>query len=371
MSIAGLDTVARMEDASKVKAGNTENDGADGNGQGAGQDHPGSETAQAKGEGGEVGQGKKDDSRMSTPSKSRLSTPAVPPPDVTPDKKEEMRQRLSLFSHVEKKHSLKLAQQSNQLSAVLKVRSMCAFSSRGDGGTPIAIIIDQFREYDNRTILRMAEVCVEYLIVVVRPNESREDAEDGGVHSELRLLTPGGPTIKTAAAPIVIAAVELLLQEAPSMPEFAPLEEGGTAVISTESTVAPSWKDTFEVRIEEDGSIWQQLPTPKLLKLVPVNLVCEALNINMLSLQTDFPIQIVQSVGKHIIVPLRSRKIIHDLDPLFDLICDVCRAHGCDGFHVFSMDPVAGGHLHTRNLSPLVLMEEEPASGSANAALVA
>lgn len=355
-----------MEGESRVKAGSVGDDGADGKGPVAGQDL-GSETAQGEGTGGKG----KLNSGKSIPLRSRSSTPAAPPPEVTPDKKEEMRQRLSLFSQVEKKHSLKLAQQSNQLNAVVKVRSMCAFSSRGDGGTPIAIIIDQFREYDDRTILRMAEVCVEYLIVVIRPNESREDAEDGGVHSELRLLTPGGPTIKTVAAPIVIAAVELLLQEATSMPEFAPLEEGGTAVITTESTVVPSWKDTFEVRIEEDGSIWQQLPTPKLQKLVPVNLVCEALNINMLSLQTDFPVQIVQSVGKHIIVPLRSRKVIHQLDPLFDLICDVCRTYGCDGFHVFSMDPVAGGHLHTRNLSPLVLMEEEPASGSANAALVA
>lgn len=290
--------------------------------------------------------------------------------DKTPDKKEELRQRLSLFSQVEQKHSLKLAQQSGQLNATLSVKSMCAFSSRGDGGNQVAVIIDRHRQFDNRQILRIAEVCVEYLIVVVRPNESRDDAEEGGIHSELRLLTPGGPTIKTMAAPIVLAAVELLLQMTHELPEFAPLREGGSAMISTESTVAPSWKDSFEVRIEEDGSIWQQLPVPKLQKLVPLNLVCEALNINILALQTDFPVQIVHSVGKYIIVPLRSRKVIHDLDPLFDLICDVCRTYGCDGFHMFSMDPQAGGQLHTRNLSPLVLMEEEPASGSANAALV-
>ncbi len=47
------------------------------------------------------------------------------------------------------------------------------------------------------------------------------------------------------------------------------------------------------------------------------------------------------------------------------------RAAGCDGMHLFSLDPAAGGHVYTRNLSPLVLMEEEAASASANAALAA
>ena len=49
----------------------------------------------------------------------------------------------------------------------------------------------------------------------------------------------------------------------------------------------------------------------------------------------------------------------------------VCRKYGAEGFHLFSLDAMAGGHAHTRNLSPLARAEEEPASASANACLAA
>eukprot|EP00282_Hemiselmis_andersenii_P028655 CAMPEP_0169456124 /NCGR_PEP_ID=MMETSP1042-20121227/16182_1 /TAXON_ID=464988 /ORGANISM="Hemiselmis andersenii, Strain CCMP1180" /LENGTH=576 /DNA_ID=CAMNT_0009568319 /DNA_START=70 /DNA_END=1797 /DNA_ORIENTATION=- len=290
----------------------------------------------------------------------------------SPDPKEKTRLRLSLFAQKETKHSLKLALGASMLNAIVKCRSMCAYSSRAYGGTQVAVIVDQYRQIPTKTILRLGEMCVEYHIVVVAPNESREEAEEGSFHSELRMLTPGGPTVKTMAASIVMAATQVIIDNQDNMPQFAPLLEGSSGIIMrAESPVHPTWKDDFEVRIDEDGSIWQQMPVPKLLKLVNPQQVCEALNINLLALQTDFPIQIVQSVGKHMIVAMRSRRCIETLDPLFDLISEVCRQAGCDGIHMFSMDPVAGGTLHTRNLSPLVLIEEEAASASANAALVA
>eukprot|EP00293_Proteomonas_sulcata_P008161 CAMPEP_0184307150 /NCGR_PEP_ID=MMETSP1049-20130417/15973_1 /TAXON_ID=77928 /ORGANISM="Proteomonas sulcata, Strain CCMP704" /LENGTH=289 /DNA_ID=CAMNT_0026619569 /DNA_START=149 /DNA_END=1018 /DNA_ORIENTATION=+ len=119
-----------------------------------------------------------------------------------------------------------------------------------------------------------------------------------------------------------------------------------------------------------DGSIWLKVPPPKILGYLNVTDVCEALNINQLQLQTDFPVQLVQSVTKHILVPMRSRRGMSSLDPYFDLITELCKKYDADGFHLFSLDPMAGGAVHTRNFSPSVLMEEEAASASANAALV-
>eukprot|EP00286_Rhodomonas_abbreviata_P021052 CAMPEP_0181302448 /NCGR_PEP_ID=MMETSP1101-20121128/8006_1 /TAXON_ID=46948 /ORGANISM="Rhodomonas abbreviata, Strain Caron Lab Isolate" /LENGTH=301 /DNA_ID=CAMNT_0023407907 /DNA_START=27 /DNA_END=933 /DNA_ORIENTATION=- len=99
--------------------------------------------------------------------------------------------------------------------------------------------------------------------------------------------------------------------------------------------------------------------------------VCEALNINQLSLQTEFPIQVVQCVAKHIIIPLRSRRSMSGLDPDMDQISSMCAKYDADSFHLFSLDPMAGGAVHSRNLAPLVLLDEEAASASANAALTA
>eukprot|EP00281_Chroomonas_sp_CCMP1168_P022965 CAMPEP_0206228784 /NCGR_PEP_ID=MMETSP0047_2-20121206/9348_1 /ASSEMBLY_ACC=CAM_ASM_000192 /TAXON_ID=195065 /ORGANISM="Chroomonas mesostigmatica_cf, Strain CCMP1168" /LENGTH=629 /DNA_ID=CAMNT_0053652039 /DNA_START=99 /DNA_END=1988 /DNA_ORIENTATION=- len=302
------------------------------------------------------------------PKSNETETQAV---HLSPDKAEEMRQRLSLFSTSTAKHSLRMQGATFNMNAIVTCRSMCAFSSRPEGGNQVAVILDPHRQYASRTIKRMAEVCVEYLIVVVQPNESLEDVDFGGFYARIIMLTPGGPTIKTMAPSLVMAATQAILDNCDSMPQFAPLSEGSTITLRAESPVRPSWKDDVEVRINLDGSIWQQVPAPKLQTIVSPREVCEALNINMLALQTDMPIQIVQCVGKHMIVPIRSRRVIQDLDPLADLISEVCRNCGCDGMHLFAMDARAGGLVYTRNLSPLVHMQEEAASASPNAALTA
>ena len=41
---------------------------------------------------------------------------------------------------------------------------------------------------------------------------------------------------------------------------------------------------------------------------------------------------------------------------------ELCRRHGCEGLHLFALDPVApAAHAHARCLSPLAYAEEEAA----------
>eukprot|EP00960_Hanusia_phi_P064595 765838-Hanusia_phi.AAC.5 len=134
--------------------------------------------------------------------------------------------------------------------------------------------------------------------------------------------------------------------------------------------------------------------------------VCEALNVNMLAIQTDLPIQVRGSGSKAkltsgteweivrgslvvtgilALASVRSRRVIADLDPHWELVCEglpipspfcategvcaVCKQLQCDDVHVFSLDPASGGHVHTRNFNPIHRMEEEAASASSNAAV--
>jgi hypothetical protein len=106
----------------------------------------------------------------------QADVPAHKPPSSTQGaednaavvKREEIRQRLSLFSKQTEDHSRNLQTAASALNAVISCKSVCAFSSRPDGGNPVAVIVDRHREFNSKAMQRMAERCVEYRIVVVQ-----------------------------------------------------------------------------------------------------------------------------------------------------------------------------------------------------------
>jgi predicted PhzF superfamily epimerase YddE/YHI9 len=316
---------------------------------------------------------------------------------------EAQRRNRSLWAKSKISHAQMLANNAQPIGETLTVRSMCAFTANGKAGVPVAVVVDGEREYEQRAMSRIAERCIESSVVVLQPYGlgSRASSRIHSSHSEhppddaqaiespkrpgtqgtlgsrrsgrgsyvakFFLLTPGGPSSRTMSASMALAGMSVLLEH--PFIQFAQIMEDQLYAVKVSSPLGEAWDETLDVRIGDDGAIWVKVPNPKIEMHVAPEDVCEALNINMLSLQMDMPVQVVSSVARHILIPLRSRRQMHDLDPYWDLVSDVCCKYNTEGFHLFSLDPVAGGSVHTRNLSPLVRLEEEAASPSANAAL--
>ena len=64
-----------------------------------------------------------------------------------------------------------------------------------------------------------------------------------------------------------------------------------------------------------------QVPVPVVESHVEPEHVCEALNINLLTLALDLPIQVVSCVARHILVPMVSR---HQMQGLLASVCVSC-----------------------------------------------
>ena len=64
-----------------------------------------------------------------------------------------------------------------------------------------------------------------------------------------------------------------------------------------------------------------QVPAPVVESHVEPEQVCEALNINLLTLALDLPIQVVSCVARHILVPMVSR---HQMQGLLASVCVSC-----------------------------------------------
>lgn len=281
--------------------------------------------------------------------------------------REVMRKKLSLFSEGASSHGQELQTAAAKFGLSCTIRSMCAFTSSGKSGNQVAVVIDGNNEFDSKRMGRIAERCVESMVAFIQPAQGNNRLR---YYCTLNLLSPNGGCSRSMTQSMAIAAISVLLEihRPASLP---PLTEGQTILLKVVSPAGQPWQDEVSVRVETDGSIWVKVPAARILGTVPVEDVCEALNLNQLALQTEFPVQVVQCVARHIIIPVRSRRSMSGLDPYMDLISSVCTQYQADSFHLFSLDPMAGGAVHTRNLAPRVMLEEEAASASANAALAA
>jgi len=247
----------------------------------------------------------------------------------------------------------------------------------------VAVIEDSLDAFEVKEMVRIAESCSEGFVVFVKPQRRRVQSSTRSF--SICLFTPGGGCHRTLLESMAIASLfDLLDRRTPALPL---LTEGSTVRIKAESFVEHVWQNEVNAEIDELGCFWVEVPCPRVIAQAPEMEVCEALNVNMLAIQTDLPIQVVECAARHLLVPVRSRRVIADLDPHWELVCEglpipspfsategvcaVCKQLQCDDVHVFSLDPASGGHVHTRNFNPIHRMEEEAASASSNAALVA
>ncbi len=77
---------------------------------------------------------------------------------------------------------------------------------------------------------------------------------------------------------------------------------------------------------------------------------------------------IVSTGLKDIIIPVKDRQILNSLKPDFDMIRKISKLCDASGYHVYTME---NEQIYARNFAPLVGIDEECATGTANGALAA
>ncbi|MFC5582052.1 PhzF family isomerase [Rhodanobacter terrae] len=126
----------------------------------------------------------------------------------------------------------------------------------------------------------------------------------------------------------------------------------------------------------DDFRIWmhQRPPTfgPVLTKAVRHALIA-ALAIDEQDLGQG-PIEIVSTGHSKVMVPLRSRTVLDQLEPDLSALAALSRDIGCNGYHLFTLadpdpDPAPGVLAHARMFAPAIGIPEDPVTGNGNGPL--
>jgi len=135
--------------------------------------------------------------------------------------------------------------------------------------------------------------------------------------------------------------------------------------------------DVLQVDIEPDGGgdfrIWmhQRPPTfaPPVSDVERSSGLVAALRLTEHDLG-ERPIQIVSTGHSKVMVPLRDRSLLNDLEPDLPALASISRAIGCNGYHLFTLaDPDPGILAHGRMFAPAIGIAEDPVTGNANGPL--
>ncbi|ACB86427.1 PhzF family phenazine biosynthesis protein [Natranaerobius thermophilus] len=83
----------------------------------------------------------------------------------------------------------------------------------------------------------------------------------------------------------------------------------------------------------------------------------------------DLPLQVINVGISDLHVPVKDVKTLQDLVPRLDRLALLSRKMDIVGLHLFTFSSPRGGDLFVRNFAPLVGIDEEAATGSANSGL--
>lgn len=118
-----------------------------------------------------------------------------------------------------------------------------------------------------------------------------------------------------------------------------------------------------------DNVVMEQA-TPKLIgTLEDVDELVDSMNINIEDLgliSKNLKPQIISTGLPDIMVPIKSREILNNLNIDYKKVADLSKKLNVTGIHAFTID---NNQVYTRNFAPLVGINEEAATGTANGAL--
>jgi trans-2,3-dihydro-3-hydroxyanthranilate isomerase len=225
------------------------------------------------------------------------------------------------------------------------------FTDRRFGGNPLAVLPDG----EGLTLAQMQSIAAEFNLsetTFVLP------AKEPGNTAEVRIFTPkaelpfaGHPNVGTAfvLANRGIAGDTLIFEERAGLVRMELLRDGGTVVGAG-------------------------LTAPQLLSRgaeVPADVVAAACSVHSDDIETVRHHPCIASCGtSFIFAELKSRQALAKAQPRTDVFAQHLPIDGATGIHLYVRDGADGIDIRARMFAPLHGVLEDPATGSANVALV-
>ncbi len=149
-------------------------------------------------------------------------------------------------------------------------------------------------------------------------------------------------------------------------------EQGQIKFVSDKPVVKTqeSGAGVLPVTCYPDGLVMMTQTDPKFdPEVKDRNEVAKLLNIPASSLE-DMPIQSVSTGTPKLMIPLKSRQFLFDINPNLTGIAEYCRQNGTKGFYPFTTDTLdKDSDFHARQFNPLAGIDEDPITGVAAGAL--
>ncbi len=125
----------------------------------------------------------------------------------------------------------------------------------------------------------------------------------------------------------------------------------------------------LNVYVKEDMSIIMNQSLPTFFETLDREEIAGSLNISVAQIDANFPLQIVSTGLKDIIVPIKDLSILSSIKPDFEKVAAISKKYDVVGYHLFTLESLHNSNAHTRNLAPLYGIPEESATGTSNGAL--
>ena len=119
----------------------------------------------------------------------------------------------------------------------------------------------------------------------------------------------------------------------------------------------------LSISIQGD-SIFMEQNQPQFYDVIPTNEFTDCFDIA--NINAEFPIQIVSTGLRDILIPIQSETQLHNLQPNFDQIKKISEQYDVIGTHLYTFDD---DRIICRNFAPFYEIDEEAATGTSNGAL--
>lgn len=114
----------------------------------------------------------------------------------------------------------------------------------------------------------------------------------------------------------------------------------------------------------KDGTIFMEQNQPTFYEVIPPTNLTGCFDLNVLN--ANYPIQIVSTGLKDILIPVKSEADLYALEPNFEMVKEVSKQYEVVGMHLYTF---SDDRIICRNFAPLFDINEEAATGTSNGAL--
>ncbi len=227
----------------------------------------------------------------------------------------------------------------------IRIQVYTAFSKTPGGGNPAGIVQD-IHEFTSEQMQETAKIAGYSETVFIRTSQKADYC--------FRYFTP---------------ALEVPACGHATLAGLTYLKNTGLLKASTGSLETPGGVIHFRTH-SKTGHIYIQQATAEFGSLIEPVTIVNSLGIAMEDLTPNLPIQCVSTGLWDILISVKSKKILIDLQPDMDRIHKISQDYHATGYHVFA----PGDEKYTaycRNFAPAAGIPEEAATGTSSGALYA